>query len=643
MSGHPKTCNAFDPQNTAKMYTFTAPWRRVRRAVFALASIILSAAGIFTMAKILWIEGLTLLDVSMLILFAATFSWIVIAFLNGLMGFIIQALNRDPIDLRRISERQITTPIPDTKVAVIMPVYNEQTSRIIAGFESNAREIFDAGMAENFQFYMLSDTTDLDIANTEQLAWSDLMARLPQELKEKCFYRRRQHNTGRKVGNITDFCERWGSYYEYMIILDADSLMTAKCASELVNYIHYNPTAGLIQTVPIPVRQKTFFGRYLQFAAAFNSPMLANGLAFWQTDGANYWGHNAIIRVHAFMNSCGMPAIAGGGPLSGEILSHDFVEAALLRRAGWGCYLVPNVGGSYEEVPADMVEFATRDRRWVQGNLQHLALLKSRSFHRVSRLHFIFGAVAYLTTLLWLLMLTLSTVDAIWRELVVPPFFTSQYQLFPSWPVDNSTMIYSMFYVTIGLLIMPKIFAAILVVTKRPNDFGGAFKAINSAMAEFAFSVLIAPIMMVYHSYFVISVFLGRKVGWKTANREGRALSWKESSLRAVLPTALGIIWTSIGLYFAPQFILWMSPVLVGLLLSAPIIRISSAIGPGLWIKEHGIFTAPSEINIEPVIDTIDYLGSQQSHAQNDADYHACESTHLLPEKWRTMPVQNIE
>ena len=263
------------------------------------------------------------------------------------------------------------------------------------------------GHGEQFDLFLLSDTTDPSIARAEEAAWTTLREQTSHPTA--LHYRRRAANIGRKAGNIEDFCRRWGGDYDFMVVLDADSIMTGTAVVQLVRAMEASPSAGLIQTVPIPARRTTLFGRLMQFAGCLYSPILATGQSFWQTDTANYWGHNAILRVKPFMDHCGLPVLPGRPPLGGTILSHDFVEAALMRRAGWQVYLLPSIGGSYEEAPENVVEYAKRDRRWTQGSLQHLRLLMTRGFRFVNRLHFLLGAVGYLSSVVWLLMLFAST------------------------------------------------------------------------------------------------------------------------------------------------------------------------------------------------------------------------------------------
>lgn len=622
----------------APNFAIKTPLKATRRILFYLLAAGSTVAGVIAMTRIMLSGGLTLLELTLLVLFSVTYAWIVTSFWNGAIGFILELFQIDPNTLKRRKKKPFNNRSLKSKTAIVMPIYNEDTDRVIAGFEAIIEEIKNTKQIDNFDFYLLSDSQNKNIIEAEEQAWEAFVELLPSQLFERVFYRRREKNIGRKVGNLADFCEHWGSYYEHMIVLDADSLMTGSCALELCYTLEDNPQAALIQTVPIPVRQNTFFGRFLQFAAVLHSPMLANGLAFWQTDSANYWGHNAIIRVSAFMDCCGLPSIPGKGPFSGDILSHDFVEAALLRRAGWHVYLLPNLGGSYEEVPSNMIDYATRDRRWVQGNIQHLALLKSAKLHHVSRLHFFFGAVAYITTLLWLLMLSLSTVDAIWRAFSPVEFFTTNYQLFPDWPVDNSAMIYSMFYLTAGLLLLPKIFALTTTVIHRHKQFGGPLRMIWSALVETAFSILIAPVMMFFHSFFVINVLLGKKVGWQAQPRDGRIIPWRESFKRTLLVTMLAGVWGALTFFAAPTFFMWIIPVLCGLVLAAPIIRYSSSDHLGFAAKKLGLFLCPSEVATDAVIE---HVNASTPHKREPTGSFRIASK-LLPSKPRKMQTQSF-
>jgi len=416
------------------------------------------------------------------------------------------------------------------------------------------------------------------------------------------FYRRREKNIGRKVGNLSEFCQRWGANYENMIVLDADSVMAGDCLLKMVRAMQANPRTGLIQTIPIPVRQTTFFGRFVQFAAVLYSPMLATGLAFWQTDAANYWGHNAIIRMRAFIDHCGLPTLPGKAPFGGDILSHDFVEAAMLRRAGWDVFLLADLEGSYEEVPCNIIDYAKRDRRWVQGNIQHLGIVDTKHLHPISRMHFLLGAIAYITSLIWLLMLALSTADAVVRAINSNVYFTEVYQLYPNWPIAKTELIIALILLTTTLLMGPKLLGVIVALTHRRKQFGGARAIIKGTIIETCFAVLIAPIMMIYHAYFVISVFLGFKVNWDSQDREGRLLPWGECIARTSKMTIAALIWGTMTYIYAPIFFWWLLPVLTGLVLASALVRYSSSLDLGRQAREHKIFVSPDETSEDPVL-----------------------------------------
>ncbi len=579
-----------------------APGKVLRRALFLLLVMATTVTGGYLMLEILLPNGLTVLEMALLGLFVVTFAWIVHAFWNAVLGFILQLLRRDPLTLKPLpAVAPGNTPI-DSRTAVIMPVYNEDAHRVICGFEANLRSLQHTGQLTHFDFFLLSDSQQPEAIAAEEKAWKGLLHRLGP-LASHVTYRRREQNTKRKVGNIEDFCERWGDQYEHMVVLDADSIMTGQCIMSLVRTMEANPRLALLQTVPMPVRQQTLFGRFLQFAATLYSPMLATGMAFWQTDTANYWGHNAIIRIAPFREHARLPRLRRKrGPFSGDILSHDFVEAALLRQAGWDVALRADFKGSYEELPSNILDYATRDRRWAEGNIQHLALLGKPGFHFINRLHMLFGAIAYLSSLVWMLMLALSSVDAVMRSVNSNRFFTQQYQLFPDWPIAKTEQIVSLFVLTAALLLMPKVPGAILGLIQQPRAYGGRAALLCSVLLEALFAILIAPLMMVYHTYFIFSIFVGRKVNWNAQAREGRLVPWGEAIKRTWQPTWLALLWGGAMYYYSPLFFWWLTPVLLGMVLAAPIVRTTSSLALGQGLRNLGLLQIPEERNPPPVL-----------------------------------------
>ncbi len=582
-----------DPSGRA----FNPRWPRLRRLLFFTlvgASVGIAATA---MALILAANGFGWIKGAILVLFTLNFLLIALSFWSATAGFFVQALGLDPLSLRR--RRDLEAPdaaIPiTTRTAIVMPIYNEDPERVFAGIEAIYTSLAATGQMAYFDFFVLSDSTHDDVAAEEERLWAATCHRLGAS--GRLFYRRRQPNVGRKVGNIADFCCNWGAAYESMVMLDADSIMSGPTIVELVRLMEANPSAGLIQTLPMAVNQTTLYGRFLQFAGRLYSPVLANGVSFWQLDDGNYWGHNAIIRTQPFTEHCGLPKLSGRPPLGGEILSHDFVEAALLRRAGWFVYFEPDLGGSYEELPGNIIDYATRDRRWCQGNLQHLKLLTARGFHPLSRLHLFHGAYAYLSSPLWLLFLILSTAAVVETAVSVHDYFPEGRQLFPVWPISKWAETVSLFAVTLALLILPKVYSLILTLADAPlrRSFGGTARLLASAALELLFSVLIAPVMMGLHSYFVSCLLLGKGVTWNPQDRSERGISVVEAFSYLGVLFAGGVVWGTLIIIAAPDYFWWILPVLAGLVLSVPIAVLSSRSTIGQWARRRGLLLIPEE------------------------------------------------
>ncbi len=369
-----------------------APWFS-RLFVFA-AALGLTGWGAFEMYKVVSVSVVTPLQWALVALFTINFSWIAVAFTSSIVGFL--AL------LRRPRKR----PLPRTlnaRTAVVMPVYNEATARVFSSLQAMIEEIAATGLMQHFDFFILSNSTQPNAWIAEERAFYALRERMGPAVR--IFYRHRKRNVGRKAGNIEDFVSRWGGAYEHMLVLDADSLLTGPCIIGLTEAMEADPDAGIVQSLPLIINRNTLFARLQQFAAKIYGPVIATGLAVWSGREGNYWGHNAIIRTRAFAAHCGMPTLSGKPPFGGHIMSHDFVEAALIRRAGWTVYMLPDLQGSYEESPPSLIDLATRDRRWCQGNLQHVRVIGAAGLTWPTRQHFATGIMSYLASPLWLAQL----------------------------------------------------------------------------------------------------------------------------------------------------------------------------------------------------------------------------------------------
>jgi membrane glycosyltransferase len=410
------------------------------------------------------------------------------------------------------------------------------------------------------------------------------------------WYRRRWQNVARKAGNVEDFVKRWGGRYDFMIVLDADSLIDAPTLARLVRAMQADPELGILQTAPQLIGAKTLFGRLQQFAACVYGPVITRGLAAWSGDTGNYWGHNAIIRVAAFAASCGLPHLKGRKPFGGHVLSHDFVEAALMRRAGWKVAMTTELGCSWEESPPSLIDIAVRDRRWAQGNLQHSKIIGASGLSLTSRLHLGIGIMSYLSSPLWLVLLTLGFALTLQARLIRPEYFSQDFQLFPTWPRFDTELMMALFWFSMVVLLVPKMLGLVraLLSPRIRRSCGGVIGVCASVLIEIILSALYAPILMLTQSRYVFEILLGRDSGWKTQRREGGG-SWAEAWAFHKRHMVIACATAATVWFLSPALLVWVSPALLGLFLSVPLSRASGSESIGRWLSRVALLRTPEE------------------------------------------------
>jgi membrane glycosyltransferase len=573
-------------------YAHRAGWRRALLLVLVLGT---AAAGTWLMVPVVSARGPEVLKFIFLPTFVLLFAWAAISFWSGVFGFVLGVLRLHPVSLRRRGPTDAPVPELRERTAILIPVYNEEPTEVFARVRAVWRSMEATGRLAAFDFFVLSDTTNAEIAHEEEQAWDQMRREFGAE--ERLFYRRRAANTGKKAGNIAEWIDTRGSGFAHFIILDADSLMHGTTLVRLATLMEANPRTGLIQTHIVPMGRETLFARALQFSARLTGAVLAMGTSFWQLGETNYYGHNAIIRVSAFAECCRLPVLSGKPPLGGEILSHDFVEAAFLRRGGWHCWLLPGLHGSYEEVPSNLLDYAVRDRRWVQGNLQHARLLFTPGLPLMSRLHLAMGIFAYLASPLWLLLLTISSAMVVDHQLTGDVYFGPTRTLFPQWPHYHWPEIHGLLGLTGVLLFGPKILALTLRLwsTRSARRFGGRIALVLSFLLEAIFSTLLAPVMMLFHTTFVVRILAGNAVGWPAQPRGDRGMAWRQALARHTGHALLGIVTLAALGLLAPSYVPWILPVVAGLLLSVPMAVISSRRGVGIAARKLRLFVTPEE------------------------------------------------
>jgi membrane glycosyltransferase len=371
--------------------------------------------------------------------------------------------------------------------------------------------------------------------------------------------------------------------------------MSGRCLATLVRLMEAHPTTGMIQTAPRAAGRDTLYARIQQFAGRVYGPLFTAGLHFWQLAEAPYWGHNAIIRLAPFMRHCALGRLRGRGPFCGEILSHDFVEAALMRRAGWEIWMAHDLPGSYEEVPPNLLDELRRDRRWCLGNLINSRVSMWRGLHAAHRAVFITGIMTYVSAPLWLLSLKVSTLLVVAQTVIGPQYFVTPHQLFPIWPEWDVHAAIGFAVGTAAVLFVPKILAALLVVARGAGEFGGAGRVLLSLVLEVVFSALLAPIRMLFHTQFVLAALTGWRLHWKSPPREDAETTWGEAIRRHGLHTVLGAVWAAAMYWLAPSYAWWFLPLAGALTLSIPLSVYTSRVSLGRALRRAKMFVIPEE------------------------------------------------
>lgn len=541
-----------------------------RRLLLVLGSLAVGLLAASDLASPLREDGTSLIDAGLFLLYFSLFCWVAFGFLSALAGFCVLAGGRTATLPEEPELR-----LPRKRTAVLIPIYNENVGQIFGRLARMTAMVEQTGAAGLFDFFVLSDSR-AEMEADEHAAYRKVRTATAVPV----YYRRRPRNLARKPGNIAEWLGRFGGAYEYMIVLDADSLMTGRAMVQLASAMDRAPSVGLIQTVPTVINARTLFARWQQFCGAAYGPVAGAGLAWWSGAEGTFWGHNAIIRVRAFAESCGLPELSGSEPFGGHIMSHDIVEAALLRRRGWAVHMVELPEGSHEEFPPTFTDFAIRDRRWCQGNLQHLRLLTGAGLHWVSRFQMLMGASAYLASPLWMILMMATLLHPL---------------LFANSPLGSPPSVW-LVGLTVLLLVGPKLmsFAWLCMDRRRQVALGGLGRIGRTMAVEIPLSILIAPLTMLAQTIAVAGILRGRPSGWSPQRREadGIALSQAARDYRWHVFVSLPLL---AGIAAGPGLMVWLLPVAISLLLAPFLVTATSRCDVGQWLARRGIFRTPED------------------------------------------------
>lgn len=572
------------------------PNMKVRRWTF-LALVLTTMAGLTSVLASLFLpEGLNGYEIAMIVLFALNTPWLSIGFWNAVIGLaLLHGRGNWLAAVTPLRGHDDTSSAIATRTAIVMPVYNEDPGRVLRHLRTVTQSLDATGLAEHFEIFLMSDTNCAGLAADEERLFAEWCATDPRP--ERLHYRRRALNTRQKVGNIEDFCERWGDGFEHMVVLDADSVMSGAAILRMVRLMQANPRLGILQSLVTGLPATSAFARVFQFGMRHGMRSYTTGSAWWQGDEGPYWGHNAIIRLAPFRAHCRLPRLSGKAPLGGEILSHDQVEAVMMRRAGYEVRVLPIEDGSFEENPPTLQDFMKRDLRWCQGNVQYLKLLTMPGIRPLGRLQLLLAIMMYTAAPVWYAFMLTGLAQfahaALTHQITLHDEIMSAF-LVPMAEMGGGVIL---FFVILGMNFAPKILG-VLDVLLRPGErarYGGGGVLALSAVIEALFSMLIAPVVALAQTIFLIGLFLGHKVTWDAQARDQYSVSISEA-FRGLWPQTLMGLFFALGLaIFAPEFLIWGAPVTVGLLLAAPFAAITSRPDVGRSFAAAGICAIPEE------------------------------------------------
>ncbi|MEZ5666944.1 MAG: glucans biosynthesis glucosyltransferase MdoH [Alphaproteobacteria bacterium] len=559
-----------------------------RRAIVLalnLATIALLGWGV---ADVLGGDGWSVADVVIFAGFLVAAPWTTLGFWNAAIGLALlhgpwARPERTVYPYWAATER--SAPLT-ARTALAMVVRNEDPAPSFRALAAMRDALAAEGVLPAFRFYVLSDSSKAEIAAAEEALFADFAGTFPAD--NRPVYRRREVNTGYKAGNVADFLARWGDENDFFVTLDADSLIAADTLVRMVRAMQADPKLGLLQTLVVGAPADSAFARIFQFGMRHGMRSFTMGSAWWTGDCGPYWGHNAIARTAAFRDHCQLPVLPGGPPLGGHILSHDQLEAAFLRRAGWAVRVLPIETASYEQNPPSVAEFAYRDMRWCQGNMQYWRFLVAPGLRPVSRFQIAQALLMYVAAPAWMAMTLATTVKAMMQD----------------FRIEDLDLGIALFIAVFAMSLAPKLagFADVALTKGGLARYGGGLRFGVSALLEVLFSMLLAPAMALNITIFMIGLLFGRSISWSGQNRAVRSLSWV-AAWRGLWPqTLLGAVLIGVLSWTAPLAVAWGAPILFGLLLAVPLGVATARPRLGRWLGRHGLFAGPEDFAPPPIL-----------------------------------------
>ena len=562
-----------------------------RRLILLTLNVATWLAMLALAARILSAGGWTVVDMIMFVCFVFGTPWAVLGFWNSVLGLWLLHVHKDPMGAVAPYAAAGDVPTPITiKTAIFMTLRNEDPARAVRRLRIIKDSVDATGEGRAFSYFVLSDTNKPDVAAAEEAAIAAWKASDPDAAR--ITYRRRTDNTGFKAGNVRDFCDRWGKDYEVMLPLDADSLMSGETIVRLVRMMQAHPRIGILQSLVVGMPSSSAFARIFQFGMRHGMRSYTMGQAWWVGDCGPFWGHNAVVRMKPFIEGCELPMLPGKPPLGGHVLSHDQVEATLMRRAGYEVRVLPAEMGSWEENPPTMLDFAQRDVRWCQGNMQYIKLLDLPGLHAMSRFQLVWAILMFVGIPAWTLMIALLPIAA-WEG-----------QRIADYPVGLAIFLYVLFFT---MYLMPKIAGLIDAVLTKGGvaRYGGPLRFGVATALELVFSFLQGAVSTIRTSIFMIGLAFGKSVIWGGQSRDAYGISWA-TAVRTLWPqTLFGVIVCGALWFIAPAVLWWSLPLTAGYLVAIPFAVLTASPALGRWFQRIGLAGIPEDFNPPPEIRAI--------------------------------------
>ncbi|MCP8938383.1 glucans biosynthesis glucosyltransferase MdoH [Alsobacter sp. SYSU M60028] len=561
-----------------------------RRRIFVAGLNVATYLGLaWAMVEVLAVGGWSLIDALMLLCFLFAAPWSVLGFWNAAIGLWLLHVSPDAMEETAPFDAAGDDPAPlHVRTAVLLTIRNEDPDRAMARLRIVKDSVDATGEGAHFGWFVLSDTSDPELAAAEENAFAALRDAFDDP--HRLHYRRRDRNTGFKAGNLRDFCERWGGEYELMLPLDADSLMDGTTVVRLARIMQAHPRIGILQSLVVGLPSRSAFARLFQFGMRQGMRPYTMGSAWWAGECGPFWGHNGMVRIAPFASQCHLPTIPGGPPLGGPILSHDQVEAALMRRAGYEVRVLPRECGSWEENPPTVVEFTRRDLRWCQGNMQYFRLLGLPGLAPMSRFQLAWAILMFLGIPAWTLMFALAALK---------PFDAADLQA-----GYRSGLALAVYLSFILMYLAPKIAGALDVTLTRGGvaRYGGGVRFAAGVAAELAFSFMVGAATTLRTTLFMLGLLVGRSVVWNGQARDAHALSWATAARGLWPQTLFGSVVMSLLWWNAPVAFWWGLPLLAGFPLSIPFAVVTASPAFGRWLAHIGLCAIPEEIDPPPEV-----------------------------------------